>query len=304
MRTAIAGNLPSNADPVQPTGAPSPHAPRRNLTHAVLEDMFHERGRVPTDTPEMAAARREQSNIQRRHRTERRHGEDPSQTPSLDDLVRERQVDKPGNYDNPLEPDCPGQDLREAPNPFVHKPLQLGRPRIYSSPIISNPSRPPRPRGRPRKPRPEPEPRQNDGSSINLDNGNRRRCRSDGSPDSGRPRGRPRLHSPEPALQNLPLRPAERVESCPFNVAPPEFHGNAQESPLSEEDLRIKRRFDEALAAEEMTECLRCKEKWFDMKLKRDRVCMRCHTKDDKKEASGPFLYSADNKLDFITRSP
>ena len=67
-------------------------ASRRNLTHGVLAAMFHKRGRVATDTPEMAAARDQQLAIQRRHRVERRHGEQPSQTPPLDALLRRHQL--------------------------------------------------------------------------------------------------------------------------------------------------------------------------------------------------------------------
>ncbi|KAI1100693.1 hypothetical protein F4804DRAFT_335965 [Jackrogersella minutella] len=230
--------------------------------------MFHKGGRVPKDTPETAAARQEQSNIQRRHRTERRHGEDPSQTPTIDNLIREPNPNTTPRRGRPPKP----------------------RPE-------ANHNAPPPHRGRP--PLPESEPHQDDSAHINL-NGNRRRRRSAGSLDTGRPRGRPRLSSPEPAPRNLSRsHPAQRVEPRPFNEPLPEFRGNAQECPLSEEDLRTKRRFDESLAAKLMVECLRCKEKWLDIKLKGDGVCVRYHTKDDKKRADAPFLYSAENKLDF-----
>ncbi|KAH6649677.1 hypothetical protein F5144DRAFT_16204 [Chaetomium tenue] len=67
--------------------------PRRNLTHGVLAAMYHERGRVFTDTPETAAARDQRLTIQRRHRVERRHGVQPSQTPTLSSLIgREQQL--------------------------------------------------------------------------------------------------------------------------------------------------------------------------------------------------------------------
>jgi len=45
--------------------------------------------------------------------------------------------------------------------------------------------------------------------------------------------------------------------------------------------------------------CLRCKERWFDVELMADGVCKRCHGKDDKKRQDEPFLFSAENKLDF-----
>jgi hypothetical protein len=57
--------------------------PQRNLTHGVMGERYHLGGRVETDTVAMAAARQEQAGIQRRHRLERRHGDDPSQTPLL-----------------------------------------------------------------------------------------------------------------------------------------------------------------------------------------------------------------------------
>jgi hypothetical protein len=65
--------------------------PQRNLTHGVLATMYHERGRVPTDTPEIAAARDQRLTIQRRHRVERRHGVQPSQTPTLSGLIQQQQ---------------------------------------------------------------------------------------------------------------------------------------------------------------------------------------------------------------------
>jgi hypothetical protein len=45
-----------------------------------MSERYHLGGRVETDTVVMAAARQEQAGIQRRHRVERRHGDDPSQT--------------------------------------------------------------------------------------------------------------------------------------------------------------------------------------------------------------------------------
>jgi hypothetical protein len=44
-----------------------------------MGEQYHLGGRVETDTVAMAAARQEQAGIQRRHRLERRHGDDPSQ---------------------------------------------------------------------------------------------------------------------------------------------------------------------------------------------------------------------------------
>ncbi|KAI1106720.1 hypothetical protein F4804DRAFT_283780 [Jackrogersella minutella] len=139
----------SNAHPSDPDGAPQT-APRRNLTHAVLGEMFDEGGRVPTDTPETAAARQGQSNIQRRHRTERRHGEDPSQTPTIDDLTREPNPNAPPRRGRPPLPESePHQD------DSAHINLNGNRRRRCSagSPDTG------RPRGRPRLSSPEPAPR-------------------------------------------------------------------------------------------------------------------------------------------------
>ena len=75
-----------------------------------------------------------------------------------------------------------------------------------------------------------------------------------------------------------------------FDEPGPRFTGDDQEAPLSAEDTAIKREFDEALAAEGMQRCLRCKERWFDVKLMADGVCKRCHDKDDKKRQDEPFF--------------
>jgi len=48
-----------------------------------------------------------------------------------------------------------------------------------------------------------------------------------------------------------------------------------------------------------MQYCLRCKERWFDVELKADGVCKRCHDKDNKRRQDEPFFFSAANKLDF-----
>jgi hypothetical protein len=65
-RTAEDVNLLSTTNP----------PPRRNLTHGVLSKRYHLGGRVEVDTVAMAAARQEQAEIRRRHRLERRHGDE------------------------------------------------------------------------------------------------------------------------------------------------------------------------------------------------------------------------------------
>jgi hypothetical protein len=46
-----------------------------------------------------------------------------------------------------------------------------------------------------------------------------------------------------------------------------------------------------------MEYCGRCKERWFEMKLKED-VCNKCFLADRKKNEDDPFLYSAANNMD------
>ena len=66
-----------------------PNPPRRNVTHGVMSERYHLGGRAETDMVAMAAARQDQAGIQRRHRLERRHGDDPSQTPPFISLPRD-----------------------------------------------------------------------------------------------------------------------------------------------------------------------------------------------------------------------
>ena len=77
------------------------------------------------------------------------------------------------------------------------------------------------------------------------------------------------------------------------------FEGNLQACPLSDKDKPIKKEFDEALAADKMNRCERCKRRWFDVELKDDGICKHCHGKDDKKRLDEPFFYSEGNYLDF-----
>ena len=124
----------------------------------------------------------------------------------------------------------------------------------------------------------------------------------------GRPPGQadyaPRRREPAPP-RAVPARPRAVPEPAPprdFQEDGPRFDSDDQECPLSAADLAIKKEFDEALVAEKMTYCPRCKERWFDVKLRRDGAyCVRCHEKDHKKRGDEPFYYSAENHLDFGT---
>ena len=51
-----------------------------------------------------------------------------------------------------------------------------------------------------------------------------------------------------------------------------------------------------------MTYYPRYKERWFNVKLRRDSAYyVRCHEKNRKKKDNEPFYYSAENYLDFAT---
>ncbi|KAN0071224.1 hypothetical protein V8E54_010655 [Elaphomyces granulatus] len=106
-RTAEDANLLSTTNP----------PPRRNLTHGVLSERYHLGGRVETDTVAMAAARQEQAEIQRRHRLERRHGDDPSQTPGFSSLVARHEISQGAEA---LPPQRPLQSAGHMPiNPAL-----------------------------------------------------------------------------------------------------------------------------------------------------------------------------------------
>jgi uncharacterized protein DUF6570 len=66
-----------------------------------------------------------------------------------------------------------------------------------------------------------------------------------------------------------------------------------------QKDKPIKKKFDEALAADQMIRCERCRGCWFDVELKDDGICKCCHGKDDRKRPDEPFFYSKENHLDF-----
>ncbi|KAI0850237.1 hypothetical protein F5Y00DRAFT_44498 [Daldinia vernicosa] len=97
-------------DPPAATTA-TPIAPRRNITHSVLQERYPQGGHVPGDSPATDAARQELNNIQRRHRVERRGGEDPSQTPRLEDLIEHHRP----NPENQLQDDLEAEAEPVAP---------------------------------------------------------------------------------------------------------------------------------------------------------------------------------------------
>jgi hypothetical protein len=126
----------------------------------------------------MAEARAQIAAIQRQHRVQRRHGEEPSQTPTMSGLLRQQQ---PSEADDGLPPSAQRMPITEDDDDDSEVP-QFQLPRI---------GRPPR--------RPAPAP---PGSS---------------SESRGRPRGRPRLgRMPvgRPTVSGRP-RPAVAREPSP-----------------------------------------------------------------------------------------
>src|SRR5467141_5320573 len=112
-----------------------PNPPRRNVTHGVMSERYHLGGRVETDTVAMTAARQDQAGIQRRHRLERRQGDDPSQHPPFTSLVARHEVSQgteeppPQLPINPALPDQP-RCGRERP-PLPDDPIDPAQPRSY-----------------------------------------------------------------------------------------------------------------------------------------------------------------------------
>ena len=92
-----------------------------------MSERYHLGGRVETDTVAMAAARQDQAGIQRRHRFERRHGDDPSQTPPFISLVARHEISQ-GTEEPP-----PQQPLQSAPALSGNQPRR-GRPRLPDDP--------------------------------------------------------------------------------------------------------------------------------------------------------------------------
>jgi hypothetical protein len=128
----------------------------------------------------MAAARNDISAIQRRHRVERRHGEEPSQTPTMSNLLRQQQPSSDSNtlssstQPQPGDPQEPAGDLPPSAQPRESQEQAAQDQEMEDFGNEQGAVAPPQRsrRGRPPLRRPPPSP---------------------SSPARGRPRGRPRL---------------------------------------------------------------------------------------------------------------
>ncbi|KAM4060764.1 PIF1-like helicase [Hirsutella rhossiliensis] len=67
----------------------------------------------------------------------------------------------------------------------------------------------------------------------------------------------------------------------------------------SKEDQALVREFYTALNDDKMHSCIRCQERWFDMKRNSLKICSRCIGRDRKKALDEPYFFSAANNLDF-----
>jgi hypothetical protein len=68
---------------------------------------------------------------------------------------------------------------------------------------------------------------------------------------------------------------------------------------LGEEDQAPVREFYTALNDDKMHSCLRCQERWFDMKRNSLQICSRYIGRDRKRAPDEPYFFSATNNLDF-----
>ncbi|KJZ69477.1 hypothetical protein HIM_11139 [Hirsutella minnesotensis 3608] len=82
-------------------------------------------------------------------------------------------------------------------------------------------------------------------------------------------------------------------------IVDPPLTGDLSLPALSEEYQVLVREFHTALTEDKMHSCIRCKERWFDMKLNGLKICSRCISRDGKRGPNEPFFFSAANNLDF-----
>lgn len=116
---------------------------------------------------------------------------------------------------------------------------------------------------------------------------------SPGSPRPGQPPRRGQQHDPQAVRQQG--GPVTLREDPPYDLQDPNHFSLPA---LSPEDEARRQEFLKALDEVQMTTCSRCKERWFDMKLK-ESVCHRCERHDSDNRRNGVvFLWSAENDMD------
>ncbi|EXU95371.1 PIF1-like helicase [Metarhizium robertsii] len=95
-------------------------------------------------------------------------------------------------------------------------------------------------------------------------------------------------------------RPRPQPQERQFNqIVDSPFTRDLNLPALSEEDQVLVREFYSALNDDNMLSCLRCKERWFDMKRNKLNICSRCISRDRKRASDEPYFFSAANNLDF-----
>ena len=289
------------------------------------------RGQDSQDTLEEAAARQRQTDIRRENRFRRRHGEEPSPTPSLGTLMRpppSRPSSQTGSA-SPAGTPSPALSRRSSQNSLDLNLRSMNLRRgSWSSPLSQSPvSISPLRRYflcencqviRPNSKKSymlstkcgycsgdieaEVEDRE-----VWCTRGNhelpRRRFGGEVSRlpvcDACRNAQRTPLQSPRssPQLDALDSQPSRLRDPDPrLNLLDDTF---TLSPALSERDWASIKEFHEEVDRSIMEVCDRCKERWFDMVL-REGVCKRCRTARDKRLVGDgePFLMSAENEMD------
>lgn len=112
------------------------------------------------------------------------------------------------------------------------------------------------------------------------------------------PQGRHRGRYTRQGTLNPRPRPQPQERQFDQIVDPP-FTGDLNLPALGEEDQALVREFYAALNDDRMHSCIRCKERWFDMKRNSMKICSRCISRDRKRSPNEPYFFGAANNLDF-----
>ncbi|KAH7119472.1 hypothetical protein B0J13DRAFT_457717, partial [Dactylonectria estremocensis] len=68
---------------------------------------------------------------------------------------------------------------------------------------------------------------------------------------------------------------------------------------FSEEDQTLVQEFYTALTNDKMHSCIRCQERWFDMKRNSSKSCSCCISQDKERAPNEPYFFSTANNLNF-----